>query len=241
MTDLSPIQTERPLLSDTVAQSLTHQIISRAMMPGDALPSEGDIGKRLGVSKPVVREAVRKLSALGILEIRQGKPTTVGRLAPEPVRQMLRFALHINPDGLRDAIELRRALESYAVGRAAALATDEDIERLRAALARLEADFDDHDRCVAADIAFHQLIAHMSRNSLVAFLIDALSDSMSDVISTLRAKTRGLDKTTITRHQVLVETIARRDPTAAVEAMHAHFSAAIPVVDAVLEERKRKG
>jgi GntR family transcriptional repressor for pyruvate dehydrogenase complex len=236
---LGPIAPDRPLLSDTVAQSLTQQIIGRAMMPGDSLPSESDIGKRLGVSKPVVREAIRKLSALGIVDIKQGKQTTVGRLAPEPVRQMLRFALHINPDGLRDAVELRRALETYAVRRATELATDEDIERLRGALARLEADFADHDRSVAADIAFHRLIAQMSRNSLVAFLIDAMSETMAEVISVLRTKTKGLHEGTLARHRNLVEAIASRDPEAAVDAMHLHFRAAMPVVEAVLAERPR--
>lgn len=238
MDDMNPIGNDRPLLSDTVAQSLTQQIIGRAMMPGDSLPSESDIGKRLGVSKPVVREAIRKLSALGIVDIKQGKQTTVGRLAPEPVRQMLRFALHINPDGLRDAVELRRALETYAVRRAAELATDEDIARLRDAMATLEADFADQDKCVVADIAFHRLIAHMSRNSLVAFLIDALSDSMAETIAVLRAKTRGLDENTLPRHRMLVEAIAARDPESAVAAMHLHFRAAMPTVDAVLAERK---
>jgi GntR family transcriptional regulator, transcriptional repressor for pyruvate dehydrogenase complex len=236
MDEMSPIGADRPLLSDSVAQSLTQQIIGRAMMPGDSLPSESDIGKRLGVSKPVVREAIRKLSALGIVDIKQGKQTTVGRLAPEPVRQMLRFALHINPNGLRDAVELRRALETYAVRRAAEQATDEDIERLRAAMQTLESDFTDLDRCVAADIAFHQLIAHMSRNSLVAFLIDALSDSMAETISVLRAKTKGLDENTLVRHRLLVEAIAARDPEAAVAAMHLHFRAAMPTVDAVLAD-----
>jgi len=238
MTDLNPINPDRPLLSDSVAQSLTQQIIGRAMMPGDSLPSESDIGRRLGVSKPVVREAIRKLSALGIVDIKQGKQTTVGRLAPEPVRQMLRFALHINAEGLRDAVELRRALETYAVRRAAEFATDDDIARLRAALKRLEDDFADPDRCVAADIAFHQLIAHMSRNSLVAFLIDALSDSMAETISVLRAKTKGLDQNTVGRHRALVEAIARRDPEAAVAAMHNHFRAAMPTVKAVLDEQR---
>jgi GntR family transcriptional repressor for pyruvate dehydrogenase complex len=237
---IGPIGAERPLLSDAVAQSLTQQIIGRAMMPGDSLPSESDIGKRLGVSKPVVREAIRKLSALGIVEIRQGKQTTVGRLAPDPVRQMLRFALHIDPNGLHDAVELRRALETYAVRRAAELATDEDIARLRAAMAQLEADFMDHDRSVAADIAFHRLIAVMSRNSLVAFLIDAMSESMAEVISTLRTKTQGLHEGTLARHRNLVEAIASRDPEAAVAAMHLHFRAAMPVVEAVLAERRER-
>lgn len=238
MNELHPISPERLLLSDAVAQRLTQQIIGRAMMPGDSLPSEGDIGKRLGVSKPVVREAVRKLAALGIVEIRQGKPSTVGQLAPEPVRQMLRFALHINPDGLREAVELRRALETYTVRRAAELATDEDIERLRTVLGRLEASGSDHDAWVPADIEFHQLIAHLSRNTLVAFLIDALSDSMGEIISTLHRKTKGQDKSTIKRHQALVETIARRDPDAAVEAMHEHFAAALTVADRIVAESR---
>lgn len=238
MEEMTPLAPERPLLSDAVAQSVTQQIIGRAMMPGDTLPSESDIGRQLGVSKPVVREAIRKLSALGIVDIKQGKQSTVGRLAPEPVRQMLRFALHINPEGLRDAVELRRALETYAVRRAAEMATDDDIQRLRAALATLEADFSDLDRCVVADIAFHRLIAHMSRNSLVAFLIDALSDSMAETIAVLRAKTQGRDENTLVRHRLLVEAIASRDAEAAVAAMHLHFRAAMPTVDAVLSERE---
>lgn len=225
---------ERPLLSDAVVQRLTQHIVQKALMPGDALPSESEIGRQFGVSKPVVREAVRKLAALGIVEIKQGKPSTVGHLAPEPVRRMLQFALHINPKGLKEAVELRRALETEAAVLAASVISDEEVARLRTVLETMEANLDNHDAWVNADVEFHQLIANFSGNSLIAFMIAALSDSMREIISTLHAQTNVRDRGALKRHASVVEALASRDPERAAIAMGAHFAATRPVIEALL-------
>ncbi|WP_066544126.1 MULTISPECIES: FadR/GntR family transcriptional regulator [unclassified Sphingomonas] len=237
MLEMERINPDKALLSDIVAQRLTQQIIAGAMMPGDTLPSEGDICRAMGVSKPVVREAVRKLAALGIVEIRQGKASTIGELAPEPVRQMLRFAMHINPDGLNEAVDLRRAIETHAAVRAAEYITDEEIDRLKQVLAQMEGALADHDRWVALDLEFHQLIARASHNSLIAFMINALSDSMREVISTLHAQIKVRDDRTIERHRAVATAIAARDPAAAEAAMRDHFAATRPVIEAIMAER----
>lgn len=236
--EASPVQQERPLLSDAVVQQLTQHIVNRALMPGDPLPSEGEIARKFGVSKPVVREAVRKLAALGIIEIRQGKASTVGNLAPEPVRQLLRFALHIDPNGLRDAIDLRRALETHAVALTARHINDDGIAQLRRILQRLRASVADHSAWVAADVEFHQLIASLSGNSLIAFMLAALSDTMREVISTLHAARPVRDSGTLKRHAAIVDAIAKHDETSAVAAMEAHFAATGPVVDLIQNRAK---
>lgn len=231
--EVEVIRPDRPLLSDTVVARLTQQILNNALMPGDALPSESDLAKRYGVSKPVIREALRKLAALGIVEIRHGRPTSVGHLAPEPVRQMFEFALHINPQGLSEAVQLRRALETHCAALAAANIADEEVDRLQAIVARLEASVADHDAWVEADLEFHQLIAHLSRNTLMTFLIGALSDSMRQVISTLHAQTGVRDKGTVERHRQIAAAIAARDPEGAERAMRQHFDATAPVVASI--------
>lgn len=235
--DSELIQSDRPLLSDAVVAKVTQHIISRALMPGDMLPSESDIGRRYGVSKPVVREALRKLAALGIVDIRQGKASSVGNLAPEPVRQMLRFAMHINRDGLREAIELRRALETHTVVLAAHVIDAEGVERLAAVVDRMEALVDQRELFVAADLEFHQLVAHFSGNSLIAFLIAALSDSMRETISTLYDNSDVSRSGSVTRHRAIVGALRENDPEAAAAAMDAHFGATSPIVDALTKER----
>lgn len=237
--EVALVQHERPLLSDAVVQQLTQHIVSRALMPGDQLPSEAEIARKFGVSKPVVREAVRKLAALGIVDIRQGKASTVGSLAPEPVRQLLRFALHINPQGLRDAVDLRRALETHAAVLAARNVDDDGIARLRGVLARLRSSVAEHDAWVEADVEFHQLIAHLSGNSLIAFMLAALSDTMREIISTLHAARPTRDSGTLKRHAAIVDAISKRDESASAAAMEAHFAATVPVIADLLKKRAR--
>eukprot|EP01042_Synura_sphagnicola_P011129 gene11129-14232_t len=77
MSDIAALQPDKQRLTEAVTQFVIDRVAERVYRPGDQLPSESELAKRLNVSKPVVREALGRLSALGIVQIQQGKPTTV--------------------------------------------------------------------------------------------------------------------------------------------------------------------
>lgn len=225
----------REPLSDTVVRELTRHIVAQSLRPGDPLPSESELGRKMLVSKPVVREALQKLSALGMVDIRQGKPTTVRDLAAEPLQRFFHFALHISPDGLQEAVELRRALEGTSISLAAARITEGQLQELEVTLQQMRDSRDAHDSWVEADLNFHQIIGRASGNVLIGFLITALADSMREVISTLHRQVAVRDATqTLARHQAILDALKARDPAAAAAAMDAHFSAVGPALQAAM-------
>src|SRR5689334_8806196 len=99
-----PTLERAPTLSDRVTESVLTMITSNALRPGDRLPSERDLGVRFGVSRTVVREAVRSLAAKGVLDVRSGSGAVVARVGPDTAAQTLRLFVQgaRGPDGLRD-------------------------------------------------------------------------------------------------------------------------------------------
>ena len=126
-------------LPDLVAQQLTDLIESGTLGPGDRLPAEGALARRFGVSKPVVREALRQLSALGVISRHQGRVATVEPLSAQPFQTCFRFAVGGSKVRLLEAVQLRRALEEHAVAMAAARISEEGIARLKFALGVMDA------------------------------------------------------------------------------------------------------
>ena len=98
-------------LGDAVIQRITQAIHDGRLKPGDSLPSEARIAASFGVSKPIAREAIRQLAAMGVVHIQQGKPTRVQALDAAPLDRFYRFAVRGRANGLTEAVELRRILE----------------------------------------------------------------------------------------------------------------------------------
>lgn len=234
---LTPLQTGREKLSDVALRRLIALLIEAGMKPGDALPSEGELARAFDVSKPVVREAMHRLVAMGAVEVRQGRPTTIRAITSAPLELFFRFAMRASPSGLLEAVELRSALETQIVGLAAERIGADGIAALRATLARMIAARDTLDAWVEADVHFHLTLARAAGNTLISFLIEALAGTMAETIRALHAQ-RGLrdPQATLDRHRAIVDAVAARDPEAARAAMEAHFAATRPVVRAILAE-----
>src|SRR5690606_23772967 len=103
--------TERAPLSEGISDRLIEMIAAGELKVNDPLPSEAELAARFGVSKPVIREALKQLSLFGIVEIRQGRVARVKPLDSSALEGFFRLAVRSDSNGLRDAIELRRAGE----------------------------------------------------------------------------------------------------------------------------------
>jgi GntR family transcriptional repressor for pyruvate dehydrogenase complex len=235
---LQPLEPQRQKLSDLAVERLVALLMDRDLKPGDALPSETDLARAFGVSKPVVREAMHRLVSMGVLEIRQGKPASVRAIGSEPLAMFFRFAMKASRQGLREAVELRRTLETEIAVLAARNINDRQLNELGTCLAEMAKASEDSDRWVAADVSFHMLLAEASGNTLIAFLIEALRSTMEETIRVMHAQRSLRDQgATFQRHKAIHDAVANGDATAARAAMQAHFAATEPVVAALIALR----
>lgn len=227
-------------LSDAVLHRLTDLILERALKPGDSLPSESELARSFDVSKPVVREALRQLAMMGVVEIRQGRPSSISSLSSKPLELFLRIAVRSQPEGLREALELRRALETQIVVMAAQRWQADNLAALKAALANMERNKHGDAEWIAADLDFHKALVAASGNVLMSLLMEAMSGTMEDTIRALHSQYDVRDaEATYARHVAIVDAIEARDADRARAAMEIHFDAGLPVLLRILGENDR--
>lgn len=215
-------------LGDALAERLGAAILSGALKVGDALPAEGRIATAFGVSKPVAREAVRKLAAMGVVHVQHGKVARVRVPDAEPLGRYFRFVACGSKEGLAEAVEMRRILEPPIARLAATRASAADIERLHSILARLKAALRDVEPWIKADLDFHQTLADACGNRVLRLQLAGLRPVLQEVLELFNVRERSLEewRQTYERHARVVAAIEKHDPDAAFSAMVHHFEAA---------------
>ncbi|UFN48369.1 FadR family transcriptional regulator [Roseomonas sp. OT10] len=231
---------ERPRLTASVTDFVLGRVAARMLRPGDALPSEAELARLLSVSKPVVREAMGRLVALGLVSVQQGKPTTIQPLSAGPFQELLRMAVRTHDNGLHEAIELRRALETEVAALAAERRSEAQVEAMFGHLATMRANPQRLDPWLRADFAFHLTLAQAAENRLLALLVDALSDVMRYTMRLMGTQMDLRDPmATLARHVAIAEGVRDRDAEAARRAMRIHFDATDSVVKAIGDDPER--
>ena len=165
--------------SDHVIDHVKRMIGSGELKAGDRLPIEKDLAAQLGVSRGSLREAVRSLATLGVLETRQGDGTYVTQLDPSSLLRPLEFWAGLQEATQSvDLLAVRRVLETESAGLAAVRLTDDELAALESILAEIDAGLItgklEPESFIDADAAFHRRIAIASGNTALAALIDSL-------------------------------------------------------------------
>ena len=212
--------------------------IGRAIVVGDyegaTFPTEAELAKQHGVSRSVTREAVKMLTAKGLLSARprQGttvQPTTSWNLFDTDVLRWL-LERQFSIDLLRQFNELRVAIEPEAAALAARVATADDIERVNAGLKRMERAERGDDDALESDIAFHVAVLRASRNPFYAQFRDVVSTALRTSIRfTNRVKGRTAN---VADHAAVRDAIAGGNPEKARKAMRALISDVLELIDA---------
>ncbi|MEV6367922.1 FadR family transcriptional regulator [Micromonospora musae] len=162
-------------VTDEAIDKIKQMIIAGELRPGDRLPREPDLAERLGLSRNSLREAVKALSLIRVLDVRQGDGTYVTSLDPALLLDALSFVVDFHRDDtVLEFLEVRRILEPGATALAAQRATAEDISALRGVLDGL-GDDPTIDELVANDLEFHRLISVCAGNNVLTSLLDSLS------------------------------------------------------------------
>lgn len=198
-------------ITDDAITKIKSMITSGDLNPGDRLPREADLAALIGVSRNSLREAVRALSLVRILDVRQGDGTYVSSMSTESLLESLNFLLEFRQDsGVTQFLEVRRILEPAAAAIAARTMSPEQIAALRASVHETEAAAD-VTQLVKHDLAFHSAISAGTGNAVLASMCDSVS------MPTERARIwRGLTEEnaverTIEEHLRIVEAIEAHD------------------------------
>jgi GntR family transcriptional repressor for pyruvate dehydrogenase complex len=214
--------------TDVVIQGIREMILDGELAAGDRLPVEKDLAIRLGVSRGSLREAVRALAILGVVETRQGDGTYVTALDASLLLQPIRFLAELQgPQDAAHLLGVRRVLEPESAARAAVRIGDEDLARLADALAQADVALlaeppHSLESFIAADTEFHRIIARASGNPALAALIEGL------IGHTLRARLwRAVEQhdalsQTQAEHHAILDALRRRDPDRARTRMAVH-------------------
>ncbi|GAB3894163.1 FadR/GntR family transcriptional regulator [Microbispora bryophytorum] len=202
-------------VTDAAIDRIKQMITSGELAPGDRLPKEADLAERLGLSRNSLREAVRALALINVLDVRQGDGTYVTSLQPHLLLEAMSFVVDFHRDDtVLQFLEVRRVLEPAATAMAAMNMSDEDVKELRAILDALP-DEPSVEEMVTNDLRFHRHIAAGSGNPVLCSLIDSLSGP------TTRARVwRGLTQEgalddTREQHVMISDAIAARRPDVA--------------------------
>ena len=228
-----------PSVTDEAIDKIQNLIISGSWGPGDRLPRESELAAQLGLSRNSLREAVRALSQLRVLEVRQGDGTYVTSLEPELLLESTSFVSHLLVgESALQLFEVRRLLEGAAAALAAARIDEASKEALRGKLERM-IESETVEELVQADVDFHAVIARATGNTFLTSLLASLSSR------TMRARMwrgREVDNALdVTRdeHRRIFEAIVGGDPELARAAAMAHIASGERWLRAQLAETAR--
>jgi GntR family transcriptional repressor for pyruvate dehydrogenase complex len=202
-------------VTDAAIEKIKQMIVSGELRPGDRLPREADLAERLGLSRSSLREAVRAMSLIHVLDVRQGDGTYVTSLDPSLLMDAMGFVVDFHRDDtVLHFLEVRRILEPAATALAATTMADEEIEQLAILLDEVGPETGNAE-LVANDMEFHRRIAGGSGNPVLTSLLDSIS-GQTQRARIWRAITQESAITrTLAEHRSIQRALAERQPQVA--------------------------
>ncbi len=214
---------ERPQpVFESVRDAIRAHIMDEGLKPGDPLESEGKIAERLGVSRITVREAVKALTSLGILESQKGRGVYVSAFSFEALIDNLPFGLLTDLEQLSEILEIRCVLEVSLIVKVVEAASDEHLAALREVLASMRVAAELGESIAEADRAFHQQLFACHDNKTLLRLLDVFwmtfnrASGVANITSPRPIKTYA-------DHAAIVEAVEARDAERAAQALRVHY------------------
>ena len=212
-------------LTDEAITKIKSMIVAGELRPGDRLPKEADLADHLGLSRSSLREAVKALSQIRVLDVRQGDGTYVTSLQPSLLLEGISTAVELVQDEtLLELTEVRRLLEPAATGLAATRISTDQLAEVKGHLDAMRDAAEDVEQLIKHDTAFHRAVVAATGNVTLTTLLDGISSQ------TLRARVwRGLIDAnaagrTLAEHQAIYSALVARDAVLAEAAELVHVT-----------------
>jgi GntR family transcriptional regulator, transcriptional repressor for pyruvate dehydrogenase complex len=219
---------KRISLSDAVTDRIISQIQEGRYRAGDRLPTERELAEQLGVGRTSVREGLRFLEKLGVLEIRQGMGTVVRSLSLGEVFEHLvpvQTIIELPDRDVRDIMHVRRVLEAESAQLAAQHATDRQLGRLEELLHGMAASLEKPRDYLEMDLEFHVVVAEAASNPVLAQLVNLIRDIYTRYFEIV-LRDPEMNKTSLGFHRRLYAALRDHDADAARQHILAHLSQA---------------
>ncbi len=238
---------ERSTLSEQIAATVMADILDRNLLPGSLLPSEAALASQFGVSRPVVREAIRILTTQGIVRTEHGRGVTVLEPDNRPLLDLLTLCAWRRRIPAGQVWQARLALEVPLAEMAAKMRDQTDLIQIQSALKRMRRRFEEgNDDDVDANVEFHRALAVAAHNEFMAMLIEPVAQLFQAVVHAF--VTRGMGQLSgsgpdrskpwpewsLRAHQQIYEAIATGDGAAARKQMKSHFDGSMQRWEALL-------
>jgi DNA-binding FadR family transcriptional regulator len=212
----------RSTLPEEIASRLLDLIQAQSLRPGDKLPAERELAATMHVSRPVLREALRALAIMKVVDIRQGAGTFVTALEPQQLISHLDFVFSKDTVALAKVLETRRVVEVGNVRLAAVRITPAQVDHLEGMLGGLRGAVGDADRFSSLDIAFHNAVCDAADNFLLAQFMSIIN-TLAKVSRERTGAPRAFRERVVRDHDAILDALRAHDPDAAARAIQAHL------------------
>jgi GntR family transcriptional repressor for pyruvate dehydrogenase complex len=216
---------EREALSQEIARKLIDHILSGEITPGSRMPSERQLAAELGVGRSAVREALKSLGLLGLIEVRPGDGTYLRRPDSELLPRVIEWGLLLGERRTLDLVEARQHLEVVVAQLAAEHRDDDDLKQLEKALERMKKPSKNPEAFVDADVEFHLAVAQAAKNGVLLDILRSIR-SLLRVWVTRAIAEAGETESSYQEHLPVFEAIRDQRPAAAAKAMANHMEGA---------------
>jgi len=208
---------------ERIVENLINLIKTRSLDIGDKLPSERQLCEIIGVSRPILREALKALQVMNIIDIRQGAGAFVKSLEPKDVVEHLDIVFHLNSSLYHDLYEARRVLESAVAGMAVSRISDEEIEAIAENVRQAAAHIDDAQIFQERDLELHEMIMKAAGNRVIPVFMQSIN-KLSLFIRKQSNAQPNIRQNTIRDHELIIKALKSRDPVKAAQAMEQHIT-----------------
>ena len=221
---------KRMSLIDSIVEEIKDKILSGELKDGDMLESQDDMSKRMGVSRPSLREALRRLELMGLIESKHGRGTFVKTVQPQDFMNPLSGFLTIDKESAFELLEARLFLEGSVAALAAQKATPDDVLAMEQVIAGMKAAAENFDvqKFIELDVQFHVYMAECTKNRVMIQVVNILRGLLQKLVARVFDRHQGrLAKTfaqTIDYHEKIYQAIKARDMVKARNAMESHIN-----------------
>lgn len=210
-----------PALYTAIRDYIKQYILEHHLKPGDSLPPEGQLVEDLGVGRSSVREAVKSLQSVGIVDVRQGDGLYVRELNFDPMLEAFIFGMKFDPNTLAELLQIRIWIEVSVIGDAVGHLTNDDIAKLEGVLNEWEERVRDGEEYSDLDETFHQIIYGVLDNQTLMNLFSAFWTAFTNLDNKI---TQDADPESVLRfHHSILDAIRARDPNMTRKQLVQHF------------------
>jgi GntR family transcriptional repressor for pyruvate dehydrogenase complex len=207
---------------ERIVENLINLIKKRSLQMGDKLPSERQLCEIIGVSRPILREALKALQVMNIIDIRQGAGAYVKSLEPEDVVEHLDIVFHLDSSLYRDLYEARKVLEAALAGMAARNISESEIEAITENVRQAAINIGDEQIFLERDLELHEMIMKAAGNRVIPIFMQSIN-KLSMLLRKQSNNQPLIRHNTMHDHELIIKALKSRSPEGAAHAMEQHI------------------